>query len=105
MACRGRSGAPCVFGKALRLYRAAATAALVHGARGRRVGGEDRSLKHCGLFAAIGFPRVLGGNSQAQVRVFVPTYRRPKLLPRALDSLLAQTFTEWECEVHNDDPN
>jgi glycosyltransferase involved in cell wall biosynthesis len=36
--------------------------------------------------------------------VFLPTYRRPKLLPRALDSLLAQTFEEWQCEVHNDDP-
>lgn len=39
-----------------------------------------------------------------QVRVFVPTYRRPALLPRALASLLRQTFTEWTCEVHNDDP-
>jgi glycosyltransferase involved in cell wall biosynthesis len=36
--------------------------------------------------------------------VFLPTYRRPKLLPRALDSLLAQTFRRWMCEVHNDDP-
>jgi glycosyltransferase involved in cell wall biosynthesis len=47
---------------------------------------------------------VSGCNSRAQVKVFLPTYRRPKLLPRALDSLLAQTFQEWECEVHNDDP-
>ena len=40
----------------------------------------------------------------ALVRVFVPTYRRNDLLPRALKSLLAQTFTRWVCEVHNDDP-
>lgn len=40
----------------------------------------------------------------AQVRVFLPTYRRPALLPRALKSLLAQTFVAWKCEVHNDDP-
>jgi Glycosyl transferase family 2 len=40
----------------------------------------------------------------AQVRVFVPTYRRPALLPRALNSLLAQTFAQWTCEIHNDDP-
>jgi hypothetical protein len=38
------------------------------------------------------------------VRVFVPTYRRHTLLPRALESLRAQTFTNWTCEVHNDDP-
>lgn len=62
-------------------------------------------MKHCGLPAAIGFASVLGPDSRARVRVFLPTYRRPKLLPRALDSLLAQTFTAWECEVHNDDPN
>ncbi len=37
------------------------------------------------------------------VRVFVPTYRRPHLLPRALKSLRAQTFSDWICEVHNDD--
>ncbi len=38
------------------------------------------------------------------MRVFVPTYRRPGLLPRALASLQAQTFPDWICEVHNDDP-
>lgn len=40
----------------------------------------------------------------ALVRIFVPTYRRPRLLPRALASLQAQTVTDWICEVHNDDP-
>ena len=40
----------------------------------------------------------------ARIRVIVPTYRRSALLPRALDSLRAQTFTDWICEVHNDDP-
>lgn len=39
------------------------------------------------------------------VRVFVLTYRRPKLLRRALASLCAQTFTDWVCELHNDDPD
>jgi hypothetical protein len=36
--------------------------------------------------------------------VFLPTYRRAKLLPRAIDSLRAQTHTDWVCELHNDDP-
>ncbi len=45
------------------------------------------------------------GDGQAQVKVFLPTYRRPALLPRALKSLLAQTFVAWKCEVHNDDPS
>jgi hypothetical protein len=39
------------------------------------------------------------------VRVFVPTYRRPLLLRRALESLLAQDFPDWVAEVHNDDPS
>jgi Glycosyl transferase family 2 len=43
-------------------------------------------------------------NTNAVIRVFVPTYRRRALLPRALASLRAQTFKDWICEVHNDDP-
>jgi glycosyltransferase involved in cell wall biosynthesis len=39
------------------------------------------------------------------VRVFLLTYRRAHLLPRALASLRAQTFTDWICEVHNEDPS
>jgi len=38
------------------------------------------------------------------VRVFLPTYRRAALLPRAIASLRAQTLTDWVCELHNDDP-
>ena len=41
----------------------------------------------------------------ALVKVFVPTYRRPRLLARALASLRAQTHTNWIAEVHNDDPS
>ncbi len=40
----------------------------------------------------------------ALIRVFLPTCRRPALLPRALASLRAQTFADWICEVHNDAP-
>jgi len=41
----------------------------------------------------------------AAIRVFLLTYRRPALLPRALASLRAQTFTNWVCELHNDAPD
>ncbi len=41
----------------------------------------------------------------ALVRVYLTTYRRPKLLERALASLCAQTLTDWVCELHNDDPD
>ena len=41
----------------------------------------------------------------ARVRVFVSTYRRSYLLRRALDSLRAQTLSDWVCEVHNDAPD
>lgn len=39
-----------------------------------------------------------------QVRVYLPTYRRSALLPRAVASLQAQTLVYWVCELHNDDP-
>ena len=41
----------------------------------------------------------------ALVRVFLLTYRRPALLPRALAALRAQTFADWVCELHNDAPD
>lgn len=40
-----------------------------------------------------------------RVRVFLPTYRRPRLLERAVESLRRQTFEDWVCEVHNDAPD
>jgi hypothetical protein len=40
----------------------------------------------------------------ARVRVFLPTYRRASLLPRAIASLRAQSVEDWICELHNDDP-
>ncbi len=40
----------------------------------------------------------------ASIRVFLLTCRRPHLLKRALQSLLAQTCTDWVCELHNDAP-
>lgn len=39
-----------------------------------------------------------------RVRVFLLTFRRPKLLERALGSLCRQTFADWVAEVHNGDP-
>lgn len=41
----------------------------------------------------------------ARVRVYMFTYQRPELLRRAIRSLLVQTYQNWVCEVHNDDPN
>lgn len=38
-------------------------------------------------------------------RVYLPTFRRGRLLRRAVDSLLRQTFQDWVCELHNDDPH
>ena len=39
------------------------------------------------------------------MRVYLPTCRRPHLLPRALASLRAQTCPDWVCELHNDAPD
>lgn len=41
----------------------------------------------------------------ALVRVYLITYRRPRLLERAIASLVAQSCTDWICELHNDDPD
>lgn len=41
---------------------------------------------------------------QPLVKIEIPTYRRPALLPRALTSLRAQSFTAWTAQVRNDDP-
>lgn len=35
----------------------------------------------------------------------IPTYRRPALLQRALDSLRAQTYPQWRAIVFDDSPN
>lgn len=43
--------------------------------------------------------------TSARIRVFLVTYKRPALLRRALRGLLAQTFTNWVCELHNDAPD
>lgn len=40
-----------------------------------------------------------------RIRIFLCTYRRPHLLRRALASLLAQSLTDWVCELHNDAPD
>lgn len=40
-----------------------------------------------------------------RVRVYLSTYRRPGLLRRAVNSLLAQTLTDWSCQLHNDAPD
>jgi len=37
-------------------------------------------------------------------RIYLFTYKRNHLLPRAVQSLVDQTFGDWVCEVHNDDP-
>jgi len=39
-----------------------------------------------------------------EIRIYLLTCRRAHLLPRALRSLLAQTHTDWVCELHNDAP-
>lgn len=40
----------------------------------------------------------------ATVKIYVITYRRPRMLERALRSIVAQTHTDWVAEVLNDDP-
>jgi hypothetical protein len=40
----------------------------------------------------------------ATVRVNLITFHRPNLLPRAVESLRQQTFTNWVCEIQNGDP-
>ena len=39
-----------------------------------------------------------------KVRIYVITYRRPKLLVRSLRSVLEQTYPAWTAKYVNDDP-
>jgi GT2 family glycosyltransferase len=39
------------------------------------------------------------------IRIYVVTYRRPRLLERALRSLISQSYTARVAEVLNDDPS
>lgn len=40
-----------------------------------------------------------------KVKIFLPTYKRNILFKRSVNSLLQQTYQDWECEVCNDDPS
>lgn len=42
--------------------------------------------------------------SNPPVSIVVATYKRPQLVQRAVKSILAQTYDEWELMVVNDDP-
>ena len=42
---------------------------------------------------------------KGRVHVRTPTFRRPQLLERCLRSLLTQTWTDWVCDVFDDDPD
>lgn len=39
------------------------------------------------------------------ISVITSTYKRPQLLKRAIESVMAQTFTDWEMIIVNDDPD
>lgn len=41
---------------------------------------------------------------EGRVHVRTPAYRRPELLRRALQSLQSQTWSDWVCDVFDDDP-
>lgn len=41
----------------------------------------------------------------SKCRVYLFTYNRNNLLPRAVESIRKQTFEDWICEVHNDNPD
>jgi hypothetical protein len=38
------------------------------------------------------------------VHIRTPTYKRPAALKRALESMIAQTWENWVCDVYDDDP-
>lgn len=43
------------------------------------------------------------GQATPTISVVIPTFRRPELLPRAVESVLAQTCADWELIVSNDE--
>lgn len=47
-------------------------------------------------------PALVNGSRRPFFSILVPTYNQAQYLPAALDSLLAQTYTDWEAAVVND---
>ena len=41
----------------------------------------------------------------ATVSIIIPTYNRAHLICETLDSVIAQTYTDWECIVVDDGSN
>ena len=41
--------------------------------------------------------------NDALVQIRTPTYKRPEALKRALESMIAQTWQNWVCDVYDDD--
>lgn len=39
------------------------------------------------------------------ISIVIPTYNREQILPRTLDSIVAQTYGEWECIIVDDGSN
>ncbi len=48
-------------------------------------------------------PMVTAANRKVHIRV--PTYKRPEQLRRALEGLQQQSFSDWVCDVFDDDPD
>ncbi|MDX2197109.1 MAG: glycosyltransferase [Cytophagales bacterium] len=42
--------------------------------------------------------------NMAAIKIFLFTYKRNHLLPRSVQSIISQHFTDWVCELHNDHP-
>ncbi|WP_370479364.1 glycosyltransferase family 2 protein [Tamlana flava] len=41
-------------------------------------------------------------NNQPEISIIIPVFNRASLLPQTLDSILKQTFTNWECILVDD---
>ena len=42
-------------------------------------------------------------NKNPKISIIIPVYNREKLLPITLDSIICQSFTDWECILVDDD--
>ncbi|MGZ0017458.1 glycosyltransferase family 2 protein [Yeosuana sp. AK3] len=42
-------------------------------------------------------------NDNPKMSIIIPVYNRDELLPKTLDSIVSQSFTEWECIIIDDE--
>ncbi len=85
-----------------KLLRPLGRVAKAHFAARLRPPAQPANVVPIDRFLSRATPRLKPGATAPLVHVRTPTYNRPDALRRCLESLIAQTWQNWVCDVFND---